>query len=1050
MSETRYINRIALSFLGLVFCVFMLISLLGYSVYDWPNPDVAPSYQLHNQADYHLVSSIEPQNPCGRVGAWLAYKANYYFGPGILVLLVSSVVLLIMYSMKKPVEQLFLRLVGIALISFAISAGKYLYNPGDELSLSCGNGGIIGIAAGHFLLTNTAMAGAVMIIVATFIVGLLLAADNLVLMLPKLLMYIIDQTRIAGPVLATTGAIGRKAFSRGQKQKKPSSNYELYKQTGGTAVAEPPKSKRKKKQEEEYEGYSDELPEELADEAAMEVEPELEDDEEYEYEYEYVEVDEDDESEPELEDELEYEEDDIEGEYEEVEGEVVEPEPTIEEQVAEEKAGHEERQKQIKEFTGPTVSALARMLGQKASSPSLAGAGEIADYSNYQYPPAELLDEPVYGYDEILAKSVKKRAKILETALREFKVETEVVSTETGPVITMFELKLAPGTKVSQISRLQYDIARALGAPTIRVVAPIPGKQTIGIEAPNSQKETVRIKELLQLAGDKPGKMQIPLFLGKDATGSPLVTDLAAMPHCLIAGTTGSGKSVCINSIIVSILLTQRPDMVKLILVDPKMVEMNAFANLAHLMCPIVTEMKRAEQILEWLTKKMDERYSLLAQVKVRNIVGFNKLTEDEIYERVGAETEEMKVRTPTKLPYLVVVIDELADLMMTSAKEVESYIVRLAQKSRAVGIHLILATQRPQATVVTGLIKSNMPARISFRVAAKMDSRIVLDTNGAETLLGQGDMLFLKPGTSDLTRCQGAFISDDEINRITTHLKEVSEPSYSAELMQLNKLQGDATQRDELFDEAVKIILQTKRGSVSLLQRQFSIGYGRASRLIDQMAEAGLVGEYKGSQAREVLMTLQEYESIKRQMEIDAINGYEDMQQENPDSLEMKVEHIIDPTQPTIELDDDEPEVSNSKPVPGSDNVAKTTDGQIVPNAVSLKLREGVEIPEDTEEQEAEAEIEDSTPEDVEEIEYEEIEDEVEEVPEDDVEYIDEEDDDSEDEEEYEYVDEEEEPDEDDEEYEEEEDDEEFIDAVTYLDDDEEEDEELDEEDER
>ncbi len=1049
MSETRYINRIALSFLGLVICIFTIISLFGYSVYDWPNPDVAPTYQLHNQADYYLANSIEPQNPCGRVGAWLAYKANYYFGPGFLVMLISSCVLLVMYSMKKPVEQLFLRWIGILLICLAVSAGKYLYNPGDEMSLSCGNGGILGIAAGHFLLTYTAMGGAVFIVGATFIVGLLLAADNLVLMLPKLLLYIVDQTRVAGPILATAGSIGKKAISRGQKQSKPSSNYEIYKQSKGSsaAVAEPPKNSKKKKKN-EFEGYSDELPEELLEEIPAdetEVDDDLADDEEYEYEYEYVDVEdgesEEDEEEADEDDELEYED-----EYDDITDDEAAIEPTVEEQIAEEKAGHEERQKQMKEFTGPTVSALARMLGQKASTPSLAGAGETADYSKYQYPPAELLDEPVYGYDEILAKSVKKRAKILETSLREFRVETEVVATETGPVITMFELKLAPGTKVSQISRLQYDIARALGAPTIRVVAPIPGKQTIGIEAPNSQKETVRIKELLQLAGDKPGKMQIPLFLGKDATGAPLVTDLAAMPHCLIAGTTGSGKSVCINSIIVSILLTQRPDMVKLILVDPKMVEMNAFANLAHLMCPIVTEMKRAEQILEWLTNKMDERYSLLAQAKVRNIVGFNKLTEEEIYERMGAETEEQQVRTPTKLPYLVVIIDELADLMMTSAKEVESYIVRLAQKSRAVGIHLILATQRPQATVVTGLIKSNMPARISFRVAAKMDSRIVLDTNGAETLLGQGDMLFLKPGTSDLTRCQGAYISDDEINRITTHLKEVSQPSYSAELMQLNKLQGDASQRDELFDEAVKIILQTKRGSVSLLQRQFSIGYGRASRLIDQMAEAGLVGEYKGSQAREVLMTLQEYESIKRQMEIDAINGYQDMQQK-PDDLEIKVEHITDPTQPTIELDEDTP-IQETKPVPGSDNIAKTTDGQIVPNAVSLKLREGVEVDNQCTASTDEIEEEEPEPDPVDEVEYEEIEDEIEEEPEDEIEY---EEDEDEDEEEYEYVEEDEEYDEE-EEYEEEddEDDEEFIDAVTYLDEDEDEEEYEDEEEDR
>ena len=1005
MSETRYINRIAISFLGLVICIFTLISLVGFSIYDWPNPDVAPTYQYHNQADYQSVNAIIPHNPCGRVGAWIAYHAYYYFGPGIYVLLLSTVAMLILYCLKKPVEQLLLRSIGILLVCLAVSAGKFLYCPGDNLTLSCGNGGILGIAAGHFLLTNTAMAGAIMIISATFLVGLLLAADNLVLMLPRLLWLMVEHARQAGPVLAAVNAAGKKAKAA-KKKPQNTSQFEIFKKAGSaTAVAEP----EEEEYEEEYETEDEYDPEE----------------------YEYVEEEVEEEEYPEDEYEVEYEEEeDIEDEYDyeipEDEGEL---ELNIDDQVAQEKAETAKRRKESREFTGPTVSALARMLGQKNSTSDPAAAGEDVDYSNYKYPPAELLDEPVYGFDEQLAKAVKHRAKVLEQSLREFKIETEVVSTETGPVITLFELKLAPGTKVSQITRLQYDIARALGAPTIRVVAPIPGKQTIGIEAPNLEKETVRIKELLQLAGDKPGKMQIPLFLGKDATGAPLITDLAAMPHCLIAGTTGSGKSVCINTIIVSILLTQRPDMVKLILVDPKMVEMNAFANLSHLMCPIVTEMKRAEQILEWLTKKMDERYSLLAQAKVRNIVGFNKLTEDEIYSRVGALTDEQKARTPSKLPYLVVVIDELADLMMTSAKEVESYIVRLAQKSRAVGIHLILATQRPQATVVTGLIKSNMPARISFRVAAKMDSRIVLDSNGAETLLGQGDMLFLKPGTSDLVRCQGAYVSDDEINDITQYLKEVSQPSYSTELMQLNKLGGNSEERDELFDDAVKIILETKRGSVSLLQRQFSIGYGRASRLIDQMAEAGLVGDYKGSQAREVLMTLQEYESIKRQMEIDAINGYTDMQQPapaQPNSLEAKVEQIQDPTEPTIILDEDE-DMENILPA------GTTTQGSPVRNAVVFKTPVEETIEEDDEE------LEDSYEEEAEDIaEEEELADNEE------YEYVDEDEDSEELEEEYEdeeYYDEDEdaELEADDEEYEEE-DEEEFVETVTYLDDEDEE----------
>jgi S-DNA-T family DNA segregation ATPase FtsK/SpoIIIE len=532
------------------------------------------------------------------------------------------------------------------------------------------------------------------------------------------------------------------------------------------------------------------------------------------------------------------------------------------------------------------------MLG-KGKSPKTgttpAAADNAENYDDYIYPPLDLLTEPQRGYSALQEKVVREKGRILEQTLTDFNINATVVEAETGPVITMYELQLAPGIKVSQISNLANDLARSLGAAAVRIVAPIPGKHTIGIEVPNSEKEKVRIKELMHLAGNKPAKMQIPLFLGKDASGEPLVVDLTTMPHVLIAGTTGSGKSVCINSVIVSILMTQRPDLVKLILVDPKMVEMNSFRDLAHLMCPIVTEMKRAEQILEWLTIKMDERYALLAEARVRNIIDYNKLTEEEIYERFCPSNEEEKAKIPLRLPYIVVVIDELADLMMTSAKEVEAYIIRLAQKSRAVGIHIVLATQRPQATVVTGLIKSNLPTRISFRVSARMDSRIVLDQNGAEALLGQGDMLFLQPGTSDLIRAQGTYLDDDEIHKIVDYLKDVSQPSYHPELVQLNHVDASCMEKDELFDEAVGIILETKRGSVSLLQRRLTIGYSRASRLIDQMAMAGIVGEYKGSQAREVLITPEEYAAIKRQMAIDEQQGYADLQEDEVEEAEDK-----------------------------------------------------------------------------------------------------------------------------------------------------------------
>jgi S-DNA-T family DNA segregation ATPase FtsK/SpoIIIE len=505
----------------------------------------------------------------------------------------------------------------------------------------------------------------------------------------------------------------------------------------------------------------------------------------------------------------------------------------------------------------PSTSASKRSVVQKT-------------YEDYKLPPLELLAEPEYGYAAVQEKVVKAKATALERLLSEFNINARVVAAETGPVVTMFELELAAGVKVSQIAALANDMARALGVGAVRVVAPLPGKHTIGIEVPNSEKEKVRIKSMLDLAGGKPQKMQIPLFLGKDSSGEALVSDLTKMPHLLIAGTTGSGKSVCINSIITGILLTKRPDEVKMILIDPKMVEMTAFNTIPHLMCPIVTETQTAVQILEWATVKMDERYSLLAEARVKNIADFNRLGAEEIIKRFNPTTAEEEAKIPKKLSYIVIVIDELADLMMTAAKDIEAYIVRLAQKSRAVGIHIILATQRPQATVVTGLIKSNMPTRVGFRVAARMDSRIILDQNGAETLLGEGDMLFLKPGTSDLVRAQGTFVDETEIKRIVKHLKEVAEPQFHPELTRLKRLDTSEMAQDELFDDAVRIVLETKRGSVSLLQRRLSIGYARASRIIEMMAGAGILGEYKGSQAREVTMTLEEYERIREQMEAD------------------------------------------------------------------------------------------------------------------------------------------------------------------------------------
>jgi S-DNA-T family DNA segregation ATPase FtsK/SpoIIIE len=402
--------------------------------------------------------------------------------------------------------------------------------------------------------------------------------------------------------------------------------------------------------------------------------------------------------------------------------------------------------------------------------------------------------------------------------------------------------------------------------------------------------------------------MVLPMFLGKDASGEPLVSDLARMPHMLIAGTTGSGKSVCMNSIIMSWLYTKRPDELKLILVDPKMVELSLFQDIPHLMCPVVTETSKAAAILEWAVRRMEERYELLREARVRNIAAYNRLEDDDLYERMSASSDADQARVPTTLPHIVFIIDELADLIMQHG-EVERSIVRIAQKARAVGIHLMFATQRPQANVVTGLIKSNMPCRISFQVASGMDSRIVLDQKGAELLLGQGDMLFMTPHTTELRRAQGTLVTDHEIRKVTKFLSDIAKPSFEQSLLTIRPAgEGEGmepAERDPLFDEAVGLMIETGRGSVSLLQRRLGVGYSRASRLVDQMGLAGILGEHKGSVAREVLITLEEWEQMKAMEEAAEASGTLFTADGDGDELEAEAE--VGPEVDPADEEDDE-----------------------------------------------------------------------------------------------------------------------------------------------
>ena len=512
-----------------------------------------------------------------------------------------------------------------------------------------------------------------------------------------------------------------------------------------------------------------------------------------------------------------------------------------------------------------TANKQADEVAAKLEAASLT-SGELTPFA---LPPLDLLEHPEEFPFELLAKKARIAAVTLEKTFQEFGLNVRVVEIDTGPVITQFELELEAGLRLNKVTALADDLAIALRVPAVRVVAPIPGKNTVGVEVPNDKQVMVRLREIIEACPKELEDKRIPIFLGKDVSGRPLVVDMTKMPHLLIAGRTGTGKSVCLNTLILSMLLTRTPDQVKLLLIDPKMVELSPYKRVPHLMHPVITDMKKAEAVLAWAVDKMEERYDLLSRVGVRHLDSYNKLDHATRLDRMGIDTtSEEALLIPRHMPYIVIVADEMADLMMTSGKDVEAHIIRLAQKSRAVGIHLVLATQKPTVDVITGLIKSNLPARISFQVASRTDSRVVLDEMGADKLLGNGDMLFLAPGTSNLTRAQGTYVSDEEVNSVIDYYGAY-EPEYSTELATLSTAGAagggmNFKERDEMYEQAIDVVVREGRGSVSLLQRALGIGYGRAARLIDFMAEDGIVGDYNGAQAREVLYTPEQWEVLR------------------------------------------------------------------------------------------------------------------------------------------------------------------------------------------
>jgi DNA segregation ATPase FtsK/SpoIIIE, S-DNA-T family len=492
-----------------------------------------------------------------------------------------------------------------------------------------------------------------------------------------------------------------------------------------------------------------------------------------------------------------------------------------------------------------------RTLTEKEAKTSQPKA-ERKNFSGYELPSPSLLSNPKKVDQPMLKKELRRQAELLEESLLSFGIEAKVGDINCGPTITSFEVHPAVGVKVQKITTLESDIALNLQAKSIRIIAPIPGKAAVGIEIPSPHPQEVSFKEMLLTYQQSPRKFQVPIIMGKTVTGDNVMSDLAKMPHCLIAGATGSGKSVCINTIIMSILMNARPDEIKLIMIDPKKVELTPYTQLPHLIAPVITEPHGAYAALQWMVREMQVRYEILKQLGLRNISAFNARQINQEFEA------SLGLAIPEHMASIVAIIDEFADLMMASSSDLETPIARIAQMARAVGIHLILATQRPSREVITGLIKANFPTRIAFKVASRVNSQIILDENGAESLLGNGDLLFLPPGSSHLLRAQGAFVSDEDINRVVRFICDQSPPNYQIASFDNMAKESDAdgeSPRDDLYEEAKNIVIDTKSASTTFLQRKLKIGYARAASLMDELETRGVISSQEGSKPRRVLV---------------------------------------------------------------------------------------------------------------------------------------------------------------------------------------------------
>lgn len=819
MFENRSLRMdlFALALCGLV--IFLGGSLGTYNPAD-PVPELIPPLNKLYQADQLVYPASETvTNACGKWGALASDVLLNGLGIGAYYVVLSLIIVDVLLLSRRAIDMAALRTVGWVASLAGLTAIVSLLAPSASLGPMIGAGGYLGVLGRTLLETHFALAGSLILAGSMLIGGLMLCTD-----------YALFRMAFrAGAVTATGVAKGRQRIAERRQ-------VVLDRNPKKRAKAEVVKAK------DDLEHVNEEI-EELAVKVrgkGVEAAPEEDEPEDEELV--------DDELGEELEDE----------EVEEAESEVV--------------VKKKERPKKRAGVASRPHFSMKNGFDKEAREQvmtTLDAAANKDEPMEYELPDIDLLIE---GDDVCLdeqVKEVRRKAKILEKTFADFGFNVKVVEIETGPVIAQYEVELEAGLRLAKITNLADDLAIALRVPSVRIVAPIPGKNTVGIEVPNEMRQVVRLREVIEESNGKTKKMKIPLFLGKDVSGRPLTVDLATLPHLLIAGRTGTGKSVCLNAIISSILMTKRPDEVRMLMIDPKMVELSGYARLPHLMHPVVTDMRKAEAILAWAVDKMEERYAMLARAGVRHVTSYNQLSEEELKRRMEPETEEEWAAIPTHLPFIVIVADEMADLMMTSGKEVEQHIIRLAQKSRAVGIHLILATQKPTVDVITGLIKSNLPARISFQVASRTDSRVVLDEMGADKLLGNGDMLFLWPGTSSLLRGQGTYLSDEEIESVVDFVS-TGEQHFVNELVNLKvddgsgEAPGPLKKRDDMYEAAVDVVVREGRGSVSLLQRTLGIGYGRAARLIDYMAEDGIVGAYAGSQAREVIISLSDWEAMQ------------------------------------------------------------------------------------------------------------------------------------------------------------------------------------------